>query len=163
MGHSPESDPVTAEYYNLQDKIDSFNEHCLTIKNWSVTVSAVGLGTAYLEAAPALLWVAALTALIFWRSETYWRANQWAFIKRIREIEDHLKAAKEGFASPYISHAWDTHWRTEGGWKGQLRHFTDARTRTPHLWIVGLAVVLRVVFPPGGAALDLPALPLWGL
>jgi hypothetical protein len=124
-------DDVSKEYFHLQSIVDGYNSDCLTIKSWSVTVSAVALGAAITEKLPSLALVAVVTSLSFWLSEAYWRANQWAFIQRIREIELRRYAY-----SPLISYGWAKHFQ---GWLGR-NGFWQVRSAVPHVLIMAAAL-----------------------
>lgn len=57
---------LSDEYLHLQRVIEEFDQRALTLKAWSVSFSAAGLGLAYSEREAAILLIAALSALVFW-------------------------------------------------------------------------------------------------
>jgi len=89
-------------------------------------------------------------------SEAYWRANQRAFIQRIREIE----SRQYGY-SPLISYAWEEHF---AGWFRSRDGMWQPRAAIPHVVILvaalGVAVALKVApipsvpAPPPNSALN---------
>ena len=95
------------EYFYLQRTVESFDARALTIKGWSVTVSMVGIGAAYIQSKPALLLLSASSALLFWIIESLWKSFQRAFTMRLEEIETLLKQMPaDKIDSPRISLAW---------------------------------------------------------
>ena len=87
MPEDKATDYLAQEYLRLQDIIEGFDARALTIKAWSVTFSAAGLGLAYQQHNPVLLLVAAGSALVFWMVEAVWKLDQRAFFPRIHRIE----------------------------------------------------------------------------
>lgn len=126
------------EYFHLQSIVDGYNKDCLTIKSWSVTVSAVALGVGIQRGLPLLAVVAGITSLAFWLAEGYWRANQWAFIQRIREIE-----LRRHMYSPLISYGWANYFE---GWMGRTG-FLQARCAVPHVLILLSALAFALCMP----------------
>lgn len=95
------------EYFYLQRTVESFDARALTIKGWSVTISMVGIGAAYLQSKPVLLLLSASSALLFWIIESLWKTFQKAFTMRLEEIERFLEHTSEHeIQSPRISLAW---------------------------------------------------------
>jgi len=93
---------LAQEYLHLQQIIEGFDGRVMTIKAWSVTFSAAGLGLAYQQHNPVLLLVAAGSALVFWMVEAIWKLDQRAFFKRIRQIEDWFaKGSPDRTAAPF--------------------------------------------------------------
>lgn len=87
------------EYFQLQKTIEDFDGRTLTIKAWSVTFSAAGLGLAYQLSKPQLLLIAAASAWVFWLIEAAWKVHQRAFYRRIDQIEDWF-AGREASSRP---------------------------------------------------------------
>jgi hypothetical protein len=87
MPEDKAADYLAQEYLELQKIIEGFDARALTIKAWSVTFSAAGLGFAYQQHNPVLLLVAAGSALVFWMVEAISKLDQRAFIPRISQIE----------------------------------------------------------------------------
>ena len=90
------TDLLLAEYLHLQKVVEDFDARAVTIKAWSVTVSAARLATAYVEAKPMILVIAGMTALTFWIVEALWKANQQAYYPRLKAIEASFEAMKDG-------------------------------------------------------------------
>ena len=78
---------LSKEYPRLQQVIEDFDSKALTIKAWSVTLSAAGIVTAFSQGKATILPTSAASALIFWLVEAMWKASQQAYYRRIREIE----------------------------------------------------------------------------
>jgi hypothetical protein len=95
------------EYFQLQRTVQEFDGRTLTIKAWSVTFSAAGLGLAYQQNNPNLLLIAAGSALVFWLIEALWKLYQRAFYARLGEIERYFAAAAPGPIAPLqIRQSW---------------------------------------------------------
>lgn len=106
------------EYFYLQRTVESFDTRALTIKSWSVTVSMVGIGAAYLQSKPSLLLLSASSALLFWIIETLWKSFQRAFTLRLEEIETLLEQTSiDNIASPRISLSWKENLAKVRFWK----------------------------------------------
>lgn len=91
---------LVQEYLQLQKTVEDFDSRALTIKAWSVTFSAAGLGLAYQQGNPTLLLVAAGSALVFWVVEAVWKSHQRAYYPRIAAIEEHFRAISSGGLPP---------------------------------------------------------------
>lgn len=149
--------PVSKEYYYLQDLIGKFNENCFETKKWSVALTSAAAIFAGFSGKSALFSAILIffLALAFWVTETVWRANAEAFIRRVRELE-----SLGSGTSPRISRSWarftfgpialaetgeqslDNSWETdppEDKFKRLKKHFLDKRTALPHAVIVALA------------------------
>lgn len=140
------------EYYYVQNMVTDFNKDCLEIKKWSVALAAIvaGVGQSSLANPKPMFVIVMLLAIAFWVTETFWRMNQWAFIRRIREIE------AGGRGCPTISTAWarfyygpvnaarpNADWnaaRPEGGARGFLKNCYAGRTSLPHAFILAAAM-----------------------
>lgn len=59
------ADLLLAEYFQIQKVVEDFDAKALTIKAWSVTLSATGIVAGYVEAKSMVLVVASVGALIF--------------------------------------------------------------------------------------------------
>ena len=162
---APTDDPTKQnwhhEYYHLQQIVTGYNADCLSIKNWSVTVAAAAIGYAYVQHEKNLLLVSAAGAITFLFTEAYWRANQLAFINRIRDLEE---PAKKRSDSPRISREWLNKWNeieiapgvqdAEGGESlcKSVKHIWKAawtvRAWLPHAFIMVAALLLYRYAPP---------------
>lgn len=136
--------PNEKEYFVLQDIVTGINKDCLEIKKWSVTTASIAavVGQVGLKNIVPVLIVIVVLAIGFWITETIWRMNQWAFIRRIRELEDQAGA-------PGISSGWrrfyvgGTAAATESNYEeGEATfgrawgHFWAWRTCLPHAFLV---------------------------
>jgi len=102
------ADQLAQEYLFLQKAVEDFDARALTIKAWSVTFSASGLGLAYQQDKPALLLVAAGSAAAFWIVEAVWKYYQYGIYPRIFAIEAWFRghAPDEPSAPFQISTSW---------------------------------------------------------
>ena len=102
-------DLVKEEYFHLQKIVEDFDQRGLTIKGWSVTVSLAGVAAALTQKQPALLLLAAFTAVLFWLIEAIWKRSQLAYYFRLETIESFLNGENpEGFTAPRITRDWKT-------------------------------------------------------
>ena len=101
MPEQKTADYLAQEYLRLQQIIEGFDARALTIKAWSVTFSAAGLGLAYQQHNPVLLLVAAGSALVFWMVEAISKLDQRAFIPRIQQIEDWFARSHGKDSAPF--------------------------------------------------------------
>ena len=102
---------LRAEYFQLQQTVEKFDEKALTIKAWSVTFSMAGFATAFIEGVPALLLLSSFASLLFWLIEGHWKVFQQAYYPRILEIEALMAGQEVGHATaPYIATSWSRAW-----------------------------------------------------
>jgi hypothetical protein len=104
------ADYLAQEYLFLQKTVEEFDGRALTIKAWSVTFSAAGLGFAYQQHNKILLLVAAGSALAFWIVEATWKYHQRAFYPRIVDIEQWFAEQSRAGAEPFQI---ITRWKSE--------------------------------------------------
>jgi hypothetical protein len=146
----PAPDRIWDEYAELQKIITGINEMTVEIKKWGITFSLGALGLAYTEHTRELLLVSSASALAFWLTESYWRANQWVFIERVRLIE---KAAEAGrtLSAPRISLYYAEHWGPWRALRQTVVHLMNLRTLLPHAFVVIAGIVLFFAHPPAPA------------
>lgn len=84
-------DLIKLEYLKLQDFYEDFDKRIQTIKNWSITVALVSIGTGIHQKNEYLGLFACLAALIFWIIETIWKIFQYCYRDRIVEIETNIR------------------------------------------------------------------------
>jgi hypothetical protein len=141
-------DLLSQEYFQLQKAIEDFDQRALTIKAWSVTFSAAGLGLAYSQHERIILLVAALSALTFWMVEALWKTNQQSHYGLIWQIEDHFSG--KGETKPFaIAHSWSEQFHAGGGYGRMRRLMWWPHVMMPHVVIVVAGVLLFFVAPPG--------------
>lgn len=160
MSGDKTADYLAQEYLHLQNIIEGFDARALTIKAWSVTFSAAGLGLAYQQHNPVLLLVAAGSALVFWMVEAIWKLDQRAFFPRIRRIEAWFaEHAPEPMAAPFqISSQCEREFFTglsgpeaRRAWAERGRVFVVpffAGIMLPHIVIVAAGIALYFLYPP---------------
>lgn len=99
---------ATEEYYWVQERVMQYEARRFQVKQWSITASGVGFATAILEAAPGLLLVSALGALVFWYIEAGLRSSQNFVALRGALLEAQLRAdaldGSPGFYLHYSNH-----------------------------------------------------------
>jgi len=160
------ADFLAQEYLFLEKAVEDFDARALTIKAWSVTFSAAGLGLAYQQNNPVLLLIAAGSALVFWLIEAVWKYHQRAFYPRIIVIEQWF--ASRAFDRDSAPFQIMTGWRSEfdtgtmskeqerlGGSGAPVGRFAVpffAGVMLPHVVVFAVGVVLYFWAPPGGPA-----------
>jgi hypothetical protein len=150
------TDYLAQEYLFLQKTVEEFDARTLTIKAWSVTFSAAGIGLAYQQQNNQLLLVAAGSALVFWIVEATWKYYQRAFYPRIFEIEKWFaKLGPEKAEKPFqIS----TRWRSEfARWTDKWNYTTGLKALAipffvgvmmPHIVVFIAGILLYLRQPP---------------
>jgi len=103
------------EYFFLQKTYEDFDSKSITIKTWSVSCSLVLIGAGFSDKGSAELFlIGAIASLFFWIIEAYWKGFQIAFLKRIKDIENHfLKPEGTFIAALQISNQWSLNWHTK--------------------------------------------------
>ena len=141
-------DLLLAEYLQLQRTVEDFDGRALTIKAWSVTLSAAGLGAAYVHSQPFVLVISGASALLFWLVEASWKVNQQAYYLRIRDIESAMKTNSPAIAPLQIATAWSLSWHKN--WKDLklLRAMVWLHVWLPHVPVAIGAGILFRFFPP---------------
>lgn len=142
-------DILVQEYLQLQKTIEEFDGKALTIKAWSVTLSAAGIVTAYVEEKPAILLIAAASALVFWIVEALWKTNQQAFYERVYEIEGYFAESDSPVRPLRIAGAWSESWHCRSGGLFALTVMWWLHVMIPHAVVAAAGVVLFFVAPPG--------------
>lgn len=168
MPEDKTADYLAQEYLFLQKTIEEFDARALTIKAWSVTFSAAGLGLAYQQHNKVLLLVAAGSALAFWIVDAVWKYHQRAFYPRCFMIERWFaaRAAEDGGAEPAAApFQVNTYWQSEFG-RGFLDRIQTRETTSrwkayaipffvgvmmPHVVVFAAGVALYVLLPPHAA------------
>lgn len=139
---------LVQEYFQLQKIVEDFDRKALTIKAWSVTLSAAAIVAAYVEDAPTVLLVASGSALVFWLIEAVWKVNQQAFYKRIRQIENHFNGTYELSSPLQIATAWSAAWRERGRDRFALRVMWWSHVALPHIVVAMAGLILFFIAPP---------------
>lgn len=78
------------EYIAAQNWIAHFDNMKTSVKGWSVTVSMVGIGSAFVLQVPVIFLLSGASAVIFWMLEYKWSSYQQSFIERAQEIEEYF-------------------------------------------------------------------------
>ena len=90
-GTTSDDDMLKDEYFHIQKAVDDFDRRVLTIKAWRATLSMAGIGAAFTQKMPDLLWMSGVSGLAFWMVETLWKSFQSAFYPRLTLIEAHWR------------------------------------------------------------------------
>jgi hypothetical protein len=107
-------DALKEEYFYLQKRVADYDQHLITTKAWSITLSMLAVGTAFTQKIPVLLLLAGLASVLFWIIEAFWKSFQRAFYPRIQVIE---AAFAEGRTIPPLQMnasavaTWNPKWR----------------------------------------------------
>lgn len=141
-------DILVQEYLTLQKTVEDYDSKALTIKAWSVTLSAAGIVTAYIESNSTVLLIASLSALVFWLLEALWKANQQAYYPRILAIETHFADPTKNVHPLGIGSSWSEAWRNKKGGIYSLRLMWWSHVMIPHIVIAVTGVALYVFAPP---------------
>ena len=153
-----DKDLLAQEYLQLQKMIEEHDGRALTIKAWSVTFSAAGLATAYIQESPFVLVISALGALAFWLVEALWKTNQHAFYPRTKEIEAALRGEKE-VAPMQIATSWTTAFEDARDRWQTFRMLFWPHVAMPHVFIAIVGVALFFLYPPVGEEAEAPTPP----
>ncbi len=145
------NDLLAQEYAALQKTVEDFDARSLTIKAWSVTFSAAGLGLAYQQHNRILLLVAAGSALVFWIVESMWKVNQQAFYRRIRQIEIHFRGGRQT-APLQTATSWFEAFRNQGKYRLALRIMWWPHVFLPHVIVIAAGIALFWLYPPAAAS-----------
>lgn len=136
-------DFLAQEYLTLQRFTEDFDSRALTIKAWSITFSAAGLGLAYTHTQPPLLLIAAGGALVFWLIEILWKLSQRAYYPRIKAIETHF--AEGGAIAPFqITASWCDAYHGPQGWRAAWTFALRPQIALPHALVAVAGVALYV-------------------
>lgn len=79
-----------------------------------MSLTAASIVAAYVEGSSMILLVAAVSALIFWLVEAYWKVAQQAYYPRIWEIEHAFSENGTKLAPLQIASSWSKAWRAGG-------------------------------------------------
>lgn len=140
---------VQAEYLQLLQVYESYNDQSLIIKGWSITVGMAALVAAYARPSdrpgPMLAFVAAASVLPFYLTDALWKALQGGYEHRLLQIEE---AVRMGTASVPLQAM--TVWNQE--FYLGLGEYWAAMTKTtvllPHIPIFLAGIMLGLLWPP---------------
>ena len=132
------------EYFYLQKIVEDFDSKSLTIKAWSVTLSAAGLIAAYTQDASIVLVIAAASSLAFWIIEALWKENQQSFYPRIRAIEKSFRSNDRGaeIHPLQIAAGWSAAWHDNKKDKKLLDIILWPHVFIPHLPVFITGIIL---------------------
>ena len=132
------------EYFHLQEVVEEFDSKSLTIKAWSVSLSMTGIGAAYSQDKPIILFFAGISALLFWLIEGLWKTFQYAYYARIKGIENHWAGNESEMKPLQIAASWSKSWH-EGGVRRLFRILLWPHVFLPHA-VVFLSGVVAYLF-----------------
>jgi len=143
---------LQTEYLHLQKTIEDFDAKAMTIKAWSVTFSFSVIVGAFASHAPAVLLVAAVSALLFWFLETMWKAFQLGYYERAAAIEAHFRGEAPLRAAHQIGASWMQRWRRTS-WPEIARMASWPHVALPHAVVVLVGAGLFLASLLGGLKL----------
>jgi hypothetical protein len=103
------------EYFYLQKQCDEFDSRALTIKSWSVTVCISGIVAGLINNKPEIYIATAISAILFWLIEWYWKVFQYISYIRAIKIERYFNNkldTKDKFRIPDVSGSWNYNYST---------------------------------------------------
>ncbi len=133
---------LKSEYLHLQSTVESFDSRVITIKAWSVTYSLASIGAAFATHAPQILVIAALSSLMFWLIEGFWKSFQQAHYPRIRHIEDYFSGQSSELPPMQIGKSWSSNYASERKKKNLLKILRWPHVALPHAFVFVLALSL---------------------
>lgn len=139
---------LNEEYLQLQKTVEEFDGKALTIKAWSVTLSAAGLVASYVEKQPLILLIAAASAVIFWLIEALWKTNQNAFYSRIYQIEEAFRNPVDDFPAFQIATSWSQSWHAGRKERKVFQVMVWPHVFLPHIVVAAVGVALYFWLPP---------------
>ena len=148
MDDAKRDDFLAQEYLLLQKTVEDFDARALTIKAWSVTFSAAGLGLAYQQGNPRFLLFAGLSALTFWLVEAVWKIHQRAYYSRIAQLEAHFSGEVTVVAPFQVTRTW---FASHGGPDRVSRWLTIPfypGVMLPHIVVAAAGGLLFALSPP---------------
>jgi hypothetical protein len=140
-----------AEYQMLYTTYEGYNDQVLTLKGWSATVGIAALLAAYTKGVAASgrvgVLVAALTAIPFWLTETFWKLFQQSYLARIDAIETCFRTSVTECTAVQISASWTASFHEErfSTWMGIA---FDPHVLLPHGFLFAVGLGLWAVYPP---------------
>lgn len=98
-------DILKTDWSFVQDSIRGLDDIIFKIRGWAVTLSAAGLGYAYVHGDEALCLYMMMPVLVFWVLDGLFKSFQRQFIARDREIRNYLASTSfnEDFENQKIS------------------------------------------------------------
>ena len=139
-------DLAKSEYIQLQGIVDAFDSRSFTVKAWSVTFSLVAIGGAFASHASPVLLVAAISALLFWIIDGYWRTIQTSHYNRLDVLERFFQNTEQPFVPMQIGSSWAASFRSRKRFK-ILRAMVRPHVALPHavVLIIALSVYYATV------------------
>jgi uncharacterized membrane protein len=142
------------EYELVYKVYEGYNEQLLTLKSWSVTIGIAALIAAYTKPVSSSgkmgVMLAALSAIPFWLTETFWKLFQRTSLDRLIEIEACQTGAdvRDGACTvAQISTVWKNNFDTSS-WKYWLEGAFDLHVLFPHLALLATGLALAIFWPP---------------
>lgn len=131
------------EYVMLQQFYEDIDTKGLTIKNWAVTVGLATIGAGFLYNNDWLFLIAAITAVVFWYLEAYWRGLSHFFAVRIMEIEGIFASGKFDKTIPLqVYSKWDEEFKKSGDQTmNYMRKFAPSM---PQAYIAAISLTIFV-------------------
>lgn len=142
------------EYELVYQIYEGYNEQLLTLKGWSVSIGIAALIAAYTKPISSSgrigVLLAALSAIPFWLTETFWKLFQRTSLDRLTEIEACQTGAPvrdDACIAAQISTVWQESFDTQK-WEYWLAGAFDLHVLFPHLALLVVGLSLAVFWPP---------------
>jgi hypothetical protein len=132
------------EYLAIQTLIDSFDTKSLTIKAWSVTLAASGIGASIISKEPSILLLIGLSSLLFWIIEVTWKSFQYAHYERLGKIEKYFSGELKEIVPLQIGASWNKHFR-KGGYKRFFKIMSWKNVHLPHSIIFIISLIQFII------------------
>lgn len=135
---------LLAEYYKVTDIVQSYDSYFLSIKTWSVTLSAAAIGISFTRssAAPILL-VAVLLALSFWLVESRFKTLQLNHTVRATALERYLGSDIDK-PSPLIFRSFTEAAAANARFKRWRKVMFWPHVALPHVFFVAIAGIAAI-------------------
>lgn len=132
------------EYFYHHRAIDEYDNKAITIKAWSISFSLAIFATGLIQESSHLFLLVAVSAVLFWSLETYWKLFQQAFYRRAMDIERFLNGKSvEKFRLVNIMGSFNFHFQgllKKSWWRTMFL----PQVYLPHLAIAVLALLLWI-------------------
>lgn len=122
---------LQAEYFHLQTVIEDFDSKAISIKAWSISFSLAAIVGAFAGKSSLVLFVAFISALLFWLLEAIWKSFQLGYYERSASIERHFNGEQAMVAPFQIGKTWFAHWHA-GGSRAWARLLLWPHVALPH-------------------------------
>ena len=131
------------EYFQVDKKMEHFNDLRIRTKNWSVTVAAAAIAAGFANKVPQLILVAAVSNLLFWLTDARYHWFQEAFRKRQQELENLFLLTDGKYTGPQIERSLERFTKHQS----TFRNMGKEAVHLPHSILVAMAIIVFLVYP----------------